>query len=458
MTMRYQPPSTSAPRPGARKSAPPSRLAANPLTWAFLLVGLALIVILFVGALRLTGTIAPTVSANPDAAAPRAGVPPWPFRGPQVTPAGAPMAAVQPEVLPAATPLPPAPTPTPVPPTPLPPTATPALPTPTPTPAVAVQPAPPAVRLTGLRHFWQTWNNCGPATLAMNLSYYGSALDQADIGNVLRRYADDKNVSPEELVSFARSQGYTAHLRVDGSAELARTLLANGIPLLIETWLEEHPDDGLGHYRLLVGYDDAQGGWIGYDTYVTTGLIAADAADYQGIFMPYAQTADWWKVFNRGYVLVYPPDREPLVRAILGAAADPAVMWQEARAQAEAEIAASADDAFAHFNLGTVLVQAGDFAGAAAAYDRARAIGLPWRMLWYQFGPFAAYAQTGRYQEVIDLGQATLNSAGGGIEEVHYWRGEAYAALGDGAAAAAEWNQALALNPDYAPAREALAR
>ncbi|MEZ4712257.1 MAG: hypothetical protein R3A44_34025 [Caldilineaceae bacterium] len=45
------------------------------------------------------------------------------------------------------------------------------------------QTAAPAVELTGFNHQWQTWNNCGPATLAMNLSYFGSPLNQADIGS-----------------------------------------------------------------------------------------------------------------------------------------------------------------------------------------------------------------------------------------------------------------------------------
>jgi tetratricopeptide (TPR) repeat protein len=318
------------------------------------------------------------------------------------------------------------------------------------------QPAQPAVQLAGLRHFWQTWNNCGPATLATNLSYYGSTLDQADIGNVLRRYADDKNVSPEELVAFAQGQGYMAQLRVNGSAELARTFLSNGIPLLIETWFEEDPGDGMGHYRLLAGYDDANARWIVYDSYSHQNLVSSDPNNYQGIYMSYEQTDAWWKVFNRTYVLVYPPDRDSLVRSILGDAYDTTVMWQQAIATAHAEIAANPGDPYAHFNVGTSLVQLGDFTGAAAAYDQARALGLPWRMLWYQFGPFAAYTEVGRYQEVIDLGQATLTSAAGGIEEIHYWRGRALAGLGDQARAQTEWNQALVLNPDYAPAKQAL--
>lgn len=389
--------------------------------------------------------------------------PPLTFRGPQIRPLGAVRMALSSQEL---APVPtsiivPTPTPSPVTQVALDPTPLPTLPVPTATSVPVVttlhQAPQPAVQLNGLTHFWQTWNNCGPATLATNLSFYGSTLDQADIGNVLRRYADDKNVGPEELVSYAQGQGYMAQLRVNGSADLARTLVSNGIPLLIETWLEDEPGDGMGHYRLLTGYDDVSQRWIVYDSYAHTNFVSADPNVYQGIYMSYEQTEAWWKVFNRTYVLVYPPDRDALVRSILGDAYDINVMWQQAIATAQAEIAANPADPYAYFNLGSSLVTLGDYAGAATAFDQARGLGLPWRMLWYQFGPFVAYAEMGRYQEVIDLGQATLTSAAGGIEEIHYWRGRAMAGLGNATSAQAEWNQALLLNPDFLPAQQALA-
>jgi hypothetical protein len=91
---------------------------------------------------------------------------------------------------------------------------------PTGTPTPAHQPAAPSVELTGLAHAWQTWNNCGAATLAMVLSYSGSTLTQADVGATLRTDKEDKNVSPEELADFARSQGRRALVRVNGDADL----------------------------------------------------------------------------------------------------------------------------------------------------------------------------------------------------------------------------------------------
>ncbi len=368
---------------------------------------------------------------------------------------------------PSATPRPPTPVVTPtLEATPLPleadlllPTTTAAAPAP-PTSAPLAQPValPAAVALTGLRHEWQTWNNCGPATLAMNLSYFGGALDQAAIGAVLRRSADDKNVSPEELAAFAQAQGMQASVRVNGSADLLRALVAAGYPVLIETWLEEHPNDGMGHYRLITGYDDAAQAWIAYDSYVSSGLVLGGGAkdgsaadEYRGIYFPYAQAADWWKVFNHTYVLAYPPASEGAVQAILGDAFDTSGQWAAAEAGARADIAASQADAFAWFNLGSSLWAQGRASESADAFDQARAIGLPWRMLWYQFAPFAAYSAVGRHDDVLALADATLANTDS-IEEIYYWKARALAAQGDVAGARAALDKALSLYPGYGDA------
>ncbi len=334
------------------------------------------------------------------------------------------------------------------------PTATPLSMPPTATPPAHQTPTA-RIELTGFTHEWQTWNNCGPATLSMNLSYFGSTLTQADIGAVLRSHEDDKNVSPEELVAFAQSQGYQAQLRVNGNRDLMRLLLSNGIPILIETWLEEEPNDGMGHYRMLTGYDDAEQYWIAYDAYVDTGLFSS-LRSYRGIRLAYAETEELWSVFNHTYLLIYTDAQAAAVQSIYGAALDQSVMWQEALATAQQSVQAQPDNPYAWFNLGTDMTVLGDYAGAAAAYDRARQIGLPWRMLWYQYGPFQAYHALGRYQDVVALADKTLATTQS-VEELHYWRGQGLAGLGNMEAAYQAWQQALRFNPNYQPAQNALA-
>ena len=328
-------------------------------------------------------------------------------------------------------------------------------PTAAPTQKPLFQPAKANVTLTGVRHEWQTWNNCGPATLSFQLSYFGSALRQEDIRRALRPNKEDKNVNLGEMAAFAQSQGLQALMRTHGSADSLRLLLSNGLPVLIETWLEPHPNDGMGHYRLLTGYDDAAQEWIVYDSYVSGGLKKGDP--YQGIRLPYAEMEALWRIFNHTYLLVYPAQQAPLATAILGADADAAAAQERGLAQARAAVDAQPQDAFAWFNLGSDLTALAQFAEAADAFDRARQIGLPWRMLWYQFGPFEAYFETGRYKEVLALADATLKTTTD-VEELYFWRGRALAALGDAEGARQAFARAVALNPRYAAAVDELAR
>ncbi len=326
-------------------------------------------------------------------------------------------------------------------------------PSPTATPAIALTPVQPAVALSGLRHNWQTWNNCGPATLAMHLSFFGSDLDQEAIRRVLRPNRNDKNTSPQELAAFARTQGLEALVRVHGHPTLLRRFLSNGLPVLVETWIEPKPDDGLGHYRVLTGYDDARRVWIAYDSFISKGVRADEP--YHGILIPYDELAQGWKVFNNAYLILYPPAQEPLVRAILGEDWNERAMWERALADARAQVKATPEDAFAWFNLGTDLTALGRYAEAASAYDRARQLGLPWRMLWYQFGPFEAYVAVGRYEEVLALVDATLATTQD-VEELYYWRARALMGLGRDQEAKAALERAMDLNPNFAPARDLL--
>jgi tetratricopeptide (TPR) repeat protein len=139
-------------------------------------------------------------------------------------------------------------------------------------------------------------------------------------------------------------------------------------------------------------------------------------------------------------------------------------MWQHAAQQAQNDIATNADDPFAWFNLGSSLTQLGHLTGdaafyqnAAAAYDQARTIGLPWRMLWYQFGIYEAYLANGRTEDIFTLSEAMFSSAGGqNVEETYYYRGQAKLALDDIAGATADFQTALQLYPNYSAAQAAL--
>ena len=124
------------------------------------------------------------------------------------------------------------------------------------------------------------------------------------------------------------------------------------------------------------------------------------------------------------------------------------------------------DQFFAWFNRGTNLMQLQDYSGAAAAYDEAFNLyaGLdpetrPWRLLWYQTGPYWAYFYAGRYWDVLNLTTQTLyNMSEPVLEESYYWRGLAKEALGDVAGAIEDFQTSVEVHPGFGPALTQLDR
>lgn len=315
-------------------------------------------------------------------------------------------------------------------------------PTLTPTTSVALQTVAETVQLSNFKHQWQTWNNCGPATVTMNTSYFGRSETQVEAAQFLKPNQDDKNVGPHELAAYAQTLGFEALVRQGGSIEQLKMFLSNGIPVLVGTWLV-HDGDGLGHYRLVTGYDDAAGELNTFDS--------LNGPDYK---VKYDLFDADWRVFNRVYVLVYPVEQAGLVSAILGPDMDDTAMYERLAAEAQAEVEANPNDPIAYFNLGDALTQLQRYPEATAAFDEARKLGLHWRRLWYQFTTFEAYYKAERYQDVLDLTQATIKSSGG-LEEAYYYQGLAlHATNQEGAAEAFE--TALVYNPNFTPAQEAL--
>ncbi len=303
------------------------------------------------------------------------------------------------------------------------------------------------VLLYGVRHTFQTWNNCGPATLAMALSFYGWRGTQRDAAAVLKPDPEDKNVSPEEMAAFARSLGLGARVRVNGDLELLKRLLRSGFPVIIETGFEPDPKQGwMGHYKLLIGYSERSGQFIIMDSYM---------GPNQGV--PYEEVDRYWRHFNRTYIVIYPPEAEGRLRELIGPIwDDDRRMWEETLARAQEELAANPQDAFAWFNAGAALLHLGRVEDAATAFDQARALRLPWRILWYRFEPFEAYLTVGRYADVIALADANLRVTPY-VEEWYDYKGQALLALGDRERARALFEQALRFNPNFQAARAHLA-
>ena len=332
---------------------------------------------------------------------------------------------------------------------------------PSPEPTATPWPVPVAARMNGFTHVYQEWNNCGPATMVMALTYFGRVHSQRDTAKVLRPNPEDRNVTPQEMAGFVNAQdGLRSVARVNGDLNLLKRLIASEIPVIIEIGFDPPGEyrwlGWYGHYLLPVAYDDASSQvWV-YDSWLGTSEVPQTNADPNGRVLTYDELESYWAQFNRSFIVIYEPHQESLVNALLADQMNEAVMWQHSLSRAQFDATQDPDNAFYWFNLGTSYNALGQYDKAALAFDQALAIGLPWRMLWYQFGPYEAYNQTGRYEDIVLLADTTLKDRPY-FEESYYYLGLAQAALGDNTSARENLEKAVAFNPHFTLATQALA-
>ena len=324
----------------------------------------------------------------------------------------------------------------------------------TPTPSPVPTTIPGSVQLTGIHREGQVWNNCGPANLSMTLSFWGWDGNQHPIAEFVKPNWEDKNVMPYELANFVEGEtGLKVITRVGGDIELLKKFIAAGFPVLVEKGFDVPDSKGwMGHYQVIYGYDDEKQLFAAKDSYLPTDLL----------LIGYDKLELYWRHFNNTYIVIYPPNREADVFALLGPHVDETYNFRYAAQLASEEIFQLNGRAlfFAWFNRGTNLKALQDYAGAAAAYDEAFQIDAElatsdpknraWRILWYQTGPYFAYYYTGRYYDVISLADHTINNTvKPAIEESFYWRALAREALGDVAGAIEDFERALRWHPDW---------
>jgi tetratricopeptide (TPR) repeat protein len=256
----------------------------------------------------------------------------------------------------------------------------------------------------------------------------------------------------EELLYFVRTKvGWlNMEYRVGGNTDMIRRFIAAGIPVMIEeTFIMAEsywPNDDrwAGHYLLVTGYDDSLGVFTTQDSFVGPNLRVS-----------YHDLDHNWQSFNRVYLLVYRSEQEDTVKSILGPDWDRDANRQRAIDSDKKETEKDPLNAFSWFNLGTNLVYFDRANEAVAAYDQARKLGLPQRMLRYQFGPFLAYFHALRTDDLLTLTEYALKITPTS-EEAMLWRGWGLYRLGKRDEAVALFQKALAAHPAYQDALYAL--
>lgn len=294
----------------------------------------------------------------------------------------------------------------------------------------------------------QSFNNCGPASLSMLLSMYGTEVPQAELAEKMRPFnnpfggVDDKSTFPEEFVTQTNAYGYSGLHRANGSELMMKQFVAHDIPVIVRTWLAL--DDDIGHYRIIKGYDDARRVFIQDDSYQGANLAYS-----------YKDFLTMWKPYNFEYVVVYPKDKEAIVKAIVGENSDEKVSWQNALTKAEDDLKNNPDDTYARFNVVTASYHVGNIQRTIEEFEKVEDK-LASKTLWYQLEPFEAYLQNKDYEKLFRLTDNVLNSGNIAYSELYYLRGLAYREQGKNGEAEAEFAKAYEYNKNFDTVKSAL--
>ena len=297
-------------------------------------------------------------------------------------------------------------------------------------------------------HVFQSFNNCGPASLSMTLSYYDIDISQKELGDQLRPYQipngdnDDKSVTLAELAEKSKEFGLVPFHRPNGSIEHIKLFITYDLPVITRTWLKVNED--IGHFRVVKGYDASR-----------QVLIQDDSYEGKNLEFSYTTFDQLWNKFNNEYLVLVPEEKVAIVQRILGEEIDEQKSWQKAAESSRLALEYNPDDIYDRFNLSIALFHLGEFKESVAEFEQVESKLSP-RTLWYQIEPIQAYFELGDYDRVFEITDRILSTGNRAFSELYYIRGQIYLKQGKTAQAKAEFEQAVFYNQNYKPASEAL--
>lgn len=297
-------------------------------------------------------------------------------------------------------------------------------------------------------HIFQTFNNCGPAALSMTLSYYGLNKSQAELGVELRPYQnsigdnDDKSVTLEELAEKSKEHNLTPYHRPNGNTQMIKLFITYDIPVIARTLTK--PNEDIGHYRVIKGYDDSQ-----------AVLIQDDSLQGKNLTFSYDEFNVLWKRFNYEYLVLVPTDKLKIAEQILGEDVDEKTAWTKAVQNAENELTQKPDNIYTKFNLSVAFYNLGNYQRSVEEFEKVEHL-LPFRTLWYQIEPILAYYELGNYNRVFEITDKVLSNYNLAFSELYILRGNIYKNQGNIEAARSEFQKAVFYNVNLTSAQESL--
>jgi hypothetical protein len=285
-------------------------------------------------------------------------------------------------------------------------------------PLPTLPPIPKEKVLQGGIQVFQSFNNCGPASLSMDLSHYGISVSQAELGQEMRPFQntagdnDDKSVTLAEVALKAQSYGFITYHRPAGNIDLIKHFIAEDMPVLVRTLL--HSNDDIGHFRVIKGYNDN-----------TQEIIQDDSFQGANVSYSYSDFLNIWEPYNYEFLVLVPPDKKEIAENILGELNNENIAWEKSLEISNNTLKNNPDNINAKFNKSVALYYLGDIQGSISVFEEIEN-NLPSRTLWYQLEPFLAYYKNNDFEKLLDKIDFILENGNRAYSELYYLKGKVY--------------------------------
>jgi hypothetical protein len=229
-----------------------------------------------------------------------------------------------------------------------------------PTPVVA----PSSAALSEMKHVWQSLNNCGPAAVVMALSTLGVDANQETARLALRGTDVRRGMGPQGVGPWVKDNfDLRSTWRNNGTNEILKTLIANGFAPMVTQWMQDPWVSRVAHWRTVRGYDDAKGLF-----YVNDSMLG------NNVPLSYDFIARNWQSFSFRYMVIYKPEDEKLLKAIVGDQWNDLIMRRSLYERTKSDALAQNTN-FAWLAYGEASYSFGMFEEAIAAFEKGLAMG-----------------------------------------------------------------------------------
>jgi hypothetical protein len=168
--------------------------------------------------------------------------------------------------------------------------------------------APASLVVSDMKHVWQSLNNCGPAAVVMALSALGVDVNQETARLALRGTDVRRGMGPQGVGPWVKENfNLRSTWRNGGTNDLLKRLIANGFVPMVTQWMQDPSVSRIAHWRTVRGYDDKLGVF-----YVNDSMLG------NMVQLSYDWFGRNWQSFAYRYMVIYQPQDEALLQAVIG--------------------------------------------------------------------------------------------------------------------------------------------